>query len=75
MKKNMSSYDKLIRLGLSIVIIILYYKEVVTGTLGIIALLFALFLTITSLIGYFPIYRIVGIKTSNMEDEEEEEEE
>jgi hypothetical protein len=75
MKKNMSSYDKLIRLGLSIVIIILYYKEVVTGTLGIIALLFALFLTITSLIGYCPIYRIVGIKTSNMEDEEEEEEE
>jgi hypothetical protein len=72
MKKNMSSYDKLIRLGLSIVIIILYYKEVVTGTSGIIALLFALYLTITSLISFCPIYRIVGIKTSKMEDEEEE---
>jgi hypothetical protein len=70
MKKNMSSYDKLIRLGLSIIIIILYYKEVVTGTSGIIALLFALYLTITSLISICPIYKIFGINTSKKEEEE-----
>jgi len=70
MKKNMSSYDKLIRLGLSIVLIILYYKEVVSGTSGIITLLIALYLTITSLISFCPIYRILGINTSKKEEEE-----
>jgi len=69
MKKNMSSYDKLIRLGLSIVLIILYYKEVVTGTSGIITLLLALYLTITSLISFCPFYRILGINTSKKEEE------
>jgi len=68
MKKNMSSNDKLIRLGLSILLIVLYYKEVVTGTLGIIALVVALILTITSLIGTCPIYSLLGINTSTSKD-------
>ena len=68
MKKNLSSYDKLIRLGLSILLIVLYYKEVVTGTLGIIALVVALILTITSLIGTCPIYHLLGISTSKTEE-------
>jgi len=69
MKNNMSSYDKLIRLGLSIVLIILYYKQVVAGTIGIICLVVALVLTITSLIGFCPIYRILGINTRKTEKE------
>jgi hypothetical protein len=69
MKTNMSSYDKLIRLGLSIVLIILYYKQVVTGTFGIICLVLALVLTITSLIGFCPIYKILGINTRTTEKE------
>jgi len=67
MKNNMSSYDKLIRLGLSIVLIILYYKQVVAGTIGIICLVVALVLTITSLIGFCPIYKILGINTRKTE--------
>jgi len=63
MKNNMSSYDKLIRLGLSIVLIILYYKQVITGTFGIICLVVALLLTLTSLISFCPIYKILGIST------------
>jgi len=63
MKKNMSSNDKLIRLGLSILIIIFYYKQVLTGTLGIISLVLALVLTVTSLIGFCPLYEILGINT------------
>jgi len=69
MKNNMSSYDKLIRLGLSIVLIILYYKQVVAGTIGIICLVVALVLTITSLIGFCPIYKILGINTRKTEKE------
>jgi hypothetical protein len=59
----MGSNDKLIRLGAAIVLIILFYKEVITGTLGIIALVVALILTITSLIGFCPLYALFGIKT------------
>jgi len=68
MKKNMSSYDKLTRLGLSILLLVFYYKQVLTGTLGIIALFLALLLTITSLIGFCPFYKILGIDTLKTKD-------
>ncbi|MEI7504150.1 MAG: DUF2892 domain-containing protein [Paludibacter sp.] len=63
MKKNMGSYDKLIRLSVAIVLIILYYNGVLAGTLGIVALVIALIFTVTSLIGFCPLYAIFGIKT------------
>lgn len=63
MKSNMGSLDKIIRLRLSIVIIILFYLNVFSDIVGLILLGFALVLSITSLIGYCPLYRIFGIKT------------
>ena len=71
MKKNMGSYDKLIRLIVAIAFIVLYYKEVLTGTLGIIALVLALVLTVTSLIGFCPLYTLFGINTCKKEEKEE----
>lgn len=59
----MSSIDKLIRLIISIVLIILFYKEILTGTLGIIALVVALIFTLTSMISFCPLYAIFGIST------------
>ena len=64
MKRNMGSYDKSVRLGIAIVLIILYYKQVLSGTLGIITLVIALLLTLTSLIGVCPFYALLGFKTS-----------
>jgi hypothetical protein len=68
MKKNMGSTDKLIRLGVAIILIVLYYKSVLTGPLGIIALVVALLLTITSLFSFCPLYTLFGIKTCKKED-------
>ncbi len=68
MKRNMSSIDKLVRLALAIVLIILFYKEVLTGTLGIIALVLALVFTVTSLISFCPLYAIFGIRTNKKEE-------
>ena len=68
MKKNMGSYDKLIRLSVAIVLIILYYNGVLAGTIGIIALVVALIFTVTSLISFCPLYAIFGIKTSKKEE-------
>lgn len=74
MKANVGSNDKLIRLGIAIVLIILFYKEVLTGTIGLIALILALTLTITSLINFCPLYRIFGIKTTRKPPKQEPEE-
>ncbi|ADQ79523.1 hypothetical protein Palpr_1377 [Paludibacter propionicigenes WB4] len=67
MKKNMSSYDKLIRLIVAIVLIVLYYRGILSGTLGIVALLVALVLTITSLLSFCPLYTLLGINTCKKE--------
>jgi len=67
MKKNMGSYDKLIRLAVAIVLIAFYYTGVLTGTLGIIALVVALVLTLTSLISFCPIYALFGMNSCKKE--------
>ena len=64
MKANIGSADKLVRLGLAIVLIALFYLEILKDTLGIIALLVALLLTVTSLINFCPLYPIFKINTA-----------
>jgi len=63
MKKNMGSYDKLIRLLAAIVLIILYYKGVFGSTLGLIMLVVAFILTLTSMVGFCPLYTLFGLNT------------
>jgi hypothetical protein len=67
MKKNMGSYDKLIRLGLAIVLIVLFYKGVLPQPLGIISLVLALVFTVTSLVSFCPLYTLFGISTCKKE--------
>lgn len=70
MKANMGSADKLIRLLLAIVLILLFYFEVLTDTLGIVALIVALLLTVTSLINFCPLYPIFKINTAKKKEQE-----
>jgi DMSO/TMAO reductase YedYZ heme-binding membrane subunit len=56
MKRNMGSIDRTVRLVLSVVLLVLYLTETVTGTLGLIAILIALLLAVTSFIGFCPLY-------------------
>lgn len=64
MKINIGPSDKLMRLIIALVLILLFYFEVITGTLGLIALVLAFVLAITSLINFCPIYTIFRINTS-----------
>jgi len=68
MKKNLSSNDKFIRLGISIILIILFYKGVLNGIPGIISLVLAFYLTLTSLINICFIYKILGINTNKSDE-------
>jgi len=68
MKKNMGTIDKVIRILIAIVIIVLYFTNVITGTLGIILLIVAALFILTSLLGFCPGYLPFGFFTNKMED-------
>lgn len=63
MKKNVGPADKLIRLVIAAIIAILFFLEVITGTLGLILLIVAGVLVLTSLISFCGLYALLGINT------------
>jgi hypothetical protein len=66
MKKNMSSTDRIIRLLISVIIITLYFTNVVSGTFGIILLVLSGVFILTSSISFCPLYPIFGISTNTV---------
>lgn len=64
MKKNMGSADKIIRVLVAIVIAILYWQGIITGTLAIILLIVGGVFLVTSLISSCPLYSIFGMSTN-----------
>ena len=67
MKKNMGSADRIIRTLIAIVIAVLYYMEVVTGTLGIVLLVVAGVFLLTSIVRFCPLYAPFGLSTCKVE--------
>lgn len=63
MKKNMGSMDRIIRLVLAALFVILFATNVVTGTLGYVLLALAGIFTLTSLISFCPLYTLIGLST------------
>lgn len=68
MKKNMGIIDKAIRLIAAIVIAILYYTTIVTGTIGLALVLLGAIFVLTSLISFCPLYLPFGISTCKTKD-------
>jgi len=63
MKKNMGTIDKVIRILVAVVIAILFFTNVISGTLGIVLLVLAAVFVITSFISFCPLYFPFGINT------------
>lgn len=63
MKANMGTVDKIIRLIIVAIFATLYFTGTVTGTLGIVLLALGGVFTLTSLIGFCPLYTLVGFST------------
>jgi hypothetical protein len=63
MKKNMGSIDKIIRILVAIVIAVLFFTNVISGTLGIVLLVLAGVFVLTSVMSFCPLYTLVGINT------------
>jgi hypothetical protein len=63
MKKNLGTVDRVIRILVAVAIAVLFFTNVITGTLGIILLALAVVFVLTSLISFCPIYWTVGFNT------------
>lgn len=63
MKKNMGNTDRLIRLIIAAVLVALYFSGTLTGTIGIIGMVVAGIFTLTTLMGFCPLYTLVGLNT------------
>lgn len=61
MKKNMGGTDKLIRVILALIMGLLVYFEVVEDTLAYILLALAVIFVLTTLVGFCPLYGVLGI--------------
>jgi Protein of unknown function (DUF2892) len=63
MKKNMGGADKIIRLIIAAVIAFLYYNQTISGTLGLVLLIFAGVFLLTSFISFCPLYALFGFNS------------
>jgi hypothetical protein len=63
MKKNMGNADRIIRVIIAALVAVLYFTNVITGTLGIVLLVLAGVFVLTSLVSFCPLYAPFGIRT------------
>lgn len=63
MKKNMGTIDRVVRLLVVVLIVVLYSQEVISGTLAIVLGVVAGIFALTSVISFCPLYKIVGLST------------
>jgi hypothetical protein len=68
MKKNMGTADRIIRVIIAAIVAILYFTNVITGTLGIVLLVLAGVFVVTSLISFCPLYAPFGFKTCQVKE-------
>jgi hypothetical protein len=63
MKKNMGSADRVIRVILAAIVVVLYFANVISGTVALILLALAAVFVLTSLISFCPLYLPFGLST------------
>ena len=63
MKKNMGTADRVIRTMAAVIVALLYYYDVISGTLGIVLLVVAAVFLLTSFVSFCPLYAPFGLST------------
>lgn len=61
MKPNMGTIDRIVRVLIAAVVVVLYFTKVIDGVLAIVLGAIAGIFILTSLIGFCPLYTLVGI--------------
>lgn len=68
MKKNMGGLDRIIRLVVAITVAVLFYLNIIEGTLAYVLLALAGVFVLTSFISFCPLYSIVGLNTCKIKE-------
>jgi len=68
MKKNMGITDRVMRVIIAVLIVLLYFTKVITGTLGIVLIALSGIFVLTSFISFCPIYAPFGISTCKIKE-------
>lgn len=63
MKPNMGNADRVIRVAVAAIVLVLYFTGTITGTLGIVLLVLAAVFVATAFVGFCPLYLPFGIRT------------
>ena len=63
MKKNMGSVDRIVRILIAAVIAVLYFTNIIGGTLGIILLIVGGVFLLTSFVSFCPLYAPFGFSS------------
>ena len=63
MKKNVGTVDRIIRIIIAVAVTILYFTDIISGTVGLVLLVVAGILLLTSLVSFCPLYRVLGIQS------------
>jgi len=64
MKRNIGTIDKVIRILVAVAIAVLFFTNVITGTMGIVLMVLGAIFLITGLVSICPIYLLLGLSTS-----------
>ena len=64
MKSNVNTTDRIIRVIITAIVAALYFTNTITGTLGIVLMVAAGILLVTSVINFCPIYYALGLSTN-----------
>ena len=63
----MGTIDKAIRILVAVVVVILYFTHVITGTLAIVLLALSAVFVVTSFLSFCPLYLPFGLSTRKKE--------
>lgn len=63
MKKNMGGTDRIIRIIVAILALGLYFTHILTGTLGLIAIVVSGIFVLTSIVSFCPLYTVLGVSS------------
>ncbi len=63
MKSNMGTVDKVVRILAAVIVGVLYFTNLISGTVAIILLVLAGIFILTSLVSFCPLYWPFGIST------------
>ena len=63
MKANMGGIDRIVRSLIAAVIAVLFFMNIISGTLGIVLLVIAGVFLLTSLVSFCPLYTLIGLNT------------